>query len=82
MCNYVLHLQLIAASWLGGSRRRLRPASIPGDAGQTTAEYALVLLGAAAIAMLIVTWASHSDFVGTLMGFIVDKIKGAIGIGG
>ena len=28
-----------------------------GEAGQTTAEYALVLLGVAAIALLVVAWA-------------------------
>ena len=34
----------------------LRPA-LRGDRGQTTADYALVLLGVAAIAPLVVAWA-------------------------
>ncbi len=49
------------------------------EAGQATAEYALVLLGAAAVALLIVAWATKSDLVGKLldavMKAITDKVK-------
>jgi hypothetical protein len=49
------------------------------DRGQTTAEYALVLLGAASIAMLIVAWTVRSDSIGSLLdavlGTVVDKLK-------
>ena len=47
--------------------------------GQASAEYALVLLGAAAVALLIVAWATKSDLVGKLldavMGAITSKVK-------
>ncbi len=42
--------------------------------GQASAEYALVLLGAAAVALLIVAWATKSDLVGKLL----DAVMGAI----
>jgi Flp pilus assembly pilin Flp len=47
--------------------------------GQASAEYALVLLGAAAIALLVVAWATKNDMVGKLldgvMKHILDSIK-------
>lgn len=50
-----------------------------GERGQASAEYALVLLGAAAVALLIVAWATKSDLVGKLldavMKAITDKVK-------
>ena len=49
------------------------------ERGQASAEYALVLLGAAAIALLIVAWATKSDLIGKLfdavMQAISDKVK-------
>ena len=49
------------------------------ERGQASAEYALVLLGAAAVALLIVAWATKSDLVGklldTVMKAITDKVK-------
>ena len=47
--------------------------------GQASAEYALVLLGAAAVALLLVAWATKSDLLGKLldavMKSITDKVK-------
>lgn len=54
----------------GGSRR--------GDHGQTTAEYALVLLGAAAVALLVVAWATKTDRIGKLFDFVLDQIVGRV----
>jgi len=45
-----------------------------GDAGQATAEYALVLLGAAAIALLLAAWAVKSGKVTALFDTVIDKI--------
>ena len=45
-----------------------------GDAGQATAEYALVLLGAAAIALLLAAWAMKSGKVTALFDAVIDKI--------
>lgn len=44
------------------------------EAGQTTAEYALVILGAAAIATLLIAWAKGSGAIGDLFDEVVSKI--------
>lgn len=46
-----------------------------GQAGQATAEYALVLLGAAAVAMLLVGWATHSNAIGHLLDAVVSQLE-------
>jgi hypothetical protein len=45
-----------------------------GDEGQATAEYALVLLGAAAIALLVVSWATRTNVVGRLLDTIFGQL--------
>jgi hypothetical protein len=54
-------------------RQRLRSA-LSREEGQTSAEYALVLLGAAMVAMLVVAWARGTGKVGDLLDGIVDDI--------
>jgi hypothetical protein len=49
-----------------------------GDAGQTTAEYGLVLLGAAGIAVLLVGWATKSGAVGKLFDVVMDSVIGKV----
>jgi hypothetical protein len=49
-----------------------------GDRGQTTAEYALVLLGAAGIALLLVAWATKSGAIGKLFDTVVNDIIGKV----
>jgi hypothetical protein len=44
------------------------------ERGQATAEYALVLLGAAAIALLLLAWATQTDAIGRLLDAILDSI--------
>ena len=44
------------------------------ETGQTTAEYALVILGAAAIATLLIAWAKGSGAIGDLFDEVVSKI--------
>lgn len=48
------------------------------DRGQTTAEYALVLLGAAAIALLIIAWTAKSNRIGKLLDTILDTIMSKV----
>jgi hypothetical protein len=50
-----------------------------GDAGQTTAEYALVLLGAAAIAGVLVKWATGASGLMKLFGAVLKKLVQAVG---
>jgi Flp pilus assembly pilin Flp len=48
------------------------------DAGQTTAEYALVLMGAAAVAVLLIGWATKTDRIGKLFDAVVDSVSGRV----
>ena len=49
-----------------------------GDRGQTTAEYALVVLGAAAVAMLLIAWATSTGKLSTLLNKVIDSVAGRI----
>lgn len=42
--------------------------------GQTTAEYALIILGAAALATLVITWATNSHAISKLFDTVIDRI--------
>jgi Protein of unknown function (DUF4244) len=53
-------------------RARLRSA-----AGQTTAEYALVILAAAALATMVIAWATHSNAIGRLFDAVLDRVLGS-----
>lgn len=65
--------------------RRVRPPSRQGPCsprhrrllqhGQATTEYALVLLGAAAIALLLVAWATKTGAFSSLLDAVMDSIK-------
>lgn len=44
------------------------------DAGQSTAEYALVMLGAATVALMLITWAGQTDKIGRLLDGVLDSI--------
>ena len=44
------------------------------EAGQSTAEYALVILGAAAIATLLITWATGSHTITALFDKVINKV--------
>jgi len=53
-------------------------AGTPAEAGQTTAEYALVLLAAAAIALLVIAWATKTNRTGKLFDFVLDQVIGKV----
>ncbi len=44
------------------------------EGGQATAEYALVLLGAAVVAIALVTWATSSGRIGDLFDRVFDEL--------
>jgi len=56
------------------ARVRRSAARLADAAGQTTAEYALVILGAAAIGTLLIAWATKSHAIGKLFDEVVGKI--------
>ncbi len=45
-----------------------------GESGQSTAEYALVILGAVAIATLLITWATGSHAISGLFDSVISKV--------
>jgi len=47
------------------------------DRGQATTEYALVMLGAAAVALLVITWATAGGGAGKI-GRLFDRVIDAI----
>lgn len=48
------------------------------DRGQATSEYALVLLGAAAVAVLVIGWATKTNKIGGLLDKVFDSVTGKI----
>ena len=56
------------------------PADHP-EGGQATTEYALVLLGAALVALLVVAWATGGDGagkIGRLFSKVIDSVTGRL----
>ena len=63
-------------SWLAASPSpRPQPGvRSTGQAGQSTVEYALILLGAAAVALVVVAWVTRTDLIGRLFDTVVGRI--------
>jgi Flp pilus assembly pilin Flp len=49
------------------------------EAGQTTAEYALVILAAAAVAVVLIVWARSSGKLPAFFDSIIDQVAGSAG---
>ena len=49
------------------------------EAGQTTAEYALVILAAAAVAVVLIAWARASGKLPAFFDSIIDQVAGRAG---
>jgi Protein of unknown function (DUF4244) len=58
--------------------RSTTPEPAEGDLGQTTTEYALVTLGAAAVALLVTAWAGGTGKIGELLDAVVDRVIGGL----
>jgi hypothetical protein len=57
------------------------PQRARGDAGQATTEYALVLLAAALVALLVVAWATSGGGaakIGELFNNVIDSVIGRV----
>ncbi len=68
----LLFVQIHLLSFLSATVHRARHHR--DENGQATAEYALVLLGAAAIAGLFIAWATKTNAPGKLLDTIFDKV--------
>lgn len=71
MHRIILSLHLLALTYLHRVQAARRAT---GERGQATAEYALVLLGAAALALLVLAWATSTGKITTLLNRVVDTI--------
>ena len=69
MLRTLVSLQVLALAATDRVRRRVHD-----DGGQSTAEYALVLLGAAGVALLLVAWATKTDKVTRLLNSVIDRV--------
>jgi Protein of unknown function (DUF4244) len=69
MLRTIVSLQVLALSASDRFRRHVNA-----DAGQSTAEYALVLLGAAGVALLLVAWATKTGKVTHLLNSVLDRV--------
>lgn len=72
-----LYLRLISFVTACSARRRRGR----GDAGQATTEYALVLLAAALVALLVVAWATAgggAEKIGQLFDRVIDAVTDRI----
>jgi Flp pilus assembly pilin Flp len=65
----VLNMLWYPAIW--ASRDRLRR-----EEGQTTAEYALVILAAAAVAVVLIAWARSSGRLPAFFDQVIDQVIG------
>lgn len=77
MLDHLVRLHVAASGWLTDARRHRAERSPARDAGQATTEYALVMLGAAVIALLVVTWATAGGGAGKI-GRLFDRVIDAV----
>jgi len=82
MNELILNVASAMALLVGRTSERLmnglaeRAAS---DRGQSVTEYALLLIGVAAIAALVLKWVGGTDMIGKLFSSVLDKIIGGVG---
>lgn len=78
----LLVLQLHAASALGAVTAHVGDlfarAGAGRDRGQSTAEYALVLLGAATVAIVFLAWAGKTSRINKLFDAVLDTVIGKV----
>ena len=64
-------------SWYVRARYLRSRSPCSSQAGQTTAEYALVILAAAAIAVVLIVWARSSGKLPAFFDGIIDQVAGS-----
>jgi hypothetical protein len=85
MRSKLLFIIIGSAAWVSAgigafpwSTLAARRARCRGERGQTTAEYALVLVGASALALLLITWATKTNQVSRLLDLVISHIAGKL----
>jgi len=73
---HVVHALDVAGTHAAGLLRRASAGR--GARGQSTAEYALVLLGAATVAVVFLAWAGKTSRIGKLFDAVLDSVIGKV----
>ena len=63
-------------SWYVRARHVREGRRLAEEAGQTTAEYALVILAAAAVAVVLIAWARSSGKLPAFFDSVIDSVIG------
>ena len=66
-------------SWYVRARYVRTRSRLSGEVGQTTADYALVILAAAAVAVVLIVWARSSGKLPAFFDSIIDQVAGSAG---
>jgi Flp pilus assembly pilin Flp len=66
-------------SWYVRARHVRMGRRLAEEAEQTTAEYALVILAAAAVAVVLIAWARASGKLPAFFDSIIDQVAGSAG---
>lgn len=77
MFPLLVKLQLTVLSIARHAGTRLR--HLRAEDGQTSAEYALVCVGAGLVAALLIGWARSSGKIGDLLDTVVDQVIDQVG---
>lgn len=77
----MVHAAFVSWAHRMSTRGRLTPRSLTirrrhSESGQATAEYSLVLLAAAAIALVLIAWATKSGKLTRLFDAVLDQLIG------
>ena len=78
--SLVLQLHVVTAigAVAGRAHGLLARAGDGRERGQSTAEYALVLLGAATVAIVFLAWAGKTSRIGKLFDAVLDTVIGKV----
>ncbi len=71
MLRIYVAASLAANEWVD---QRVEAFDARQDRGQATAEYVLLMLGAAALALLVLAWATKTTKIGSLLNKVIDAL--------
>ena len=74
MLKLYIRLQILAMRHVVPALGVLVRGNVSRDEGQTTAEYALVILAAAAVAIVLIAWARSSGKLPAFFDKIIDDV--------
>jgi Flp pilus assembly pilin Flp len=78
MNRALIRTYLVVSTTLGHLPRRIASRVARSEKGQASAEYALVLLGAAAVALIFGKWATGNDTLKRVFSTLLERIMGGM----